>query len=100
MTLDLWGGSWVTGCPTLIIIDWVFGEDRSTIRVGYGLKNMTRIRRFAIGLIKSKATTGISKKMRQLNKNTRAVLDYFKITKNAKNPCIAWRVEGEPISPV
>ena len=28
------------------IIDWVFDEDRSTIRVGYGLENMTRLRRF------------------------------------------------------
>ncbi len=28
------------------IIDWVFDEDRSTIRTGYGPENMTRIRRF------------------------------------------------------
>lgn len=66
------------------IIDWVFDEDRSTIRTGYGPENMTRIRRFVIGLIKSKAVKGISKKMRQLNKNMRAVLDYLKITKNTK----------------
>ncbi len=71
------------------IIDWVFDEDRSTIRTGYGPENMTRIRRFVIGLIKSKAIKGISKKMRQLNKNTRAVLDYLKITNNAKKPCLA-----------
>ncbi len=71
------------------IIDWVFDEDRSTIRTGYGPENMTRMRRFVIGLIKSKAIKGISKKMRQLNKNTRAVLDYLKITNNAKKPCLA-----------
>ncbi len=69
------------------IIDWVFDEDRSTIRTGYGPENMTRLRRFAIGLIKSKVEKGVSKKMRQLNKNTRAVLDYFKITKNTRKPC-------------
>jgi len=71
------------------IIDWVFDEDRSTIRTGYGPENMTRLRRFAIGLIKSKGEKGISKKMWQLNKNTRAVLDYLKIIKNTKKPCAA-----------
>ena len=35
------------------IIDWMFDEDRSTIRTGFGPENMTRLRRFAIGLIKS-----------------------------------------------
>ena len=71
------------------IIDWVFDEDHSTIRTGYGPENMTRLRRFAIGLIKSKVEKGVSKKMRQLNKNTRAVLDYFKITKKTRKPCTA-----------
>ena len=69
------------------IIDWVFDEDRSTIRTGFGPENMTRLRRFAIGLIKSKGCNGISKKMRQLNKKMRAVLDYLKITNNRTKPC-------------
>jgi len=71
------------------IIDWVFDEDRSTIRTGFGPENMTRLRRFAIGLIRSKGAKGISKKMRKLNKNTRAVLDYLKITSNITKPCVA-----------
>ena len=71
------------------IIDWVFDEDRSTIRTGFGPENMTRLRRFAIGLIKSKEIKGVSKKMRQLNKKTRAVLDYLKITNNRTKPCVA-----------
>lgn len=71
------------------IIDWIYDEDRSTIRTGHGPENMTRLRRFAIGLIKSKANKKISKKMRQLNKNTRAVLDYLKITTNDQKPCRA-----------
>jgi len=66
------------------IIDWVYDEDRSTIRVGHGPENMTRLRRFAIGLIKSKAIKNVSKKMRQLNKDIRAVLDYFKMTMNSR----------------
>ncbi len=70
------------------IIDWVFDEDRSTIRTGFGPENMTRLRRFAIGLIKSKEIKGVSKKMRQLNKKTRAVLDYLKITNNRIKPCV------------
>ncbi|MCK5191291.1 MAG: ISAs1 family transposase [Methylococcales bacterium] len=71
------------------IIDWVFDEDRSTIRTGFGPENMTRLRRFAIGLIKSKGEKKISKKMRKLNKNTRPVLDYLKITSNATKPAVA-----------
>jgi len=71
------------------IIDWIYDEDRSTIRTGHGPENMTRLRRFAIGLIKSKANKKISKKMRQLNKNTRSVLDYLKITNSKQKPCKA-----------
>lgn len=71
------------------IIDWIYDEDRSTIRTGYGPENMTRLRRFAVGLVKSKAVKNVSKKMRQLNKNTRAVLDYLKITTNITKTCIA-----------
>ena len=70
------------------IIDWIFDEDRSTIRTGFGPENMTRLRRFAIGLIKSKKIKGVSKKMRKLNKNTRAVLDYLKITNNTTKPYV------------
>lgn len=66
------------------IIDWIYDEDRSTIRTGYGPENITRLRRFAIGLVKSKGIKKISKQMRKMNRNTRAVLDYFKMTKNAQ----------------
>lgn len=66
------------------IIDWIYDEDRSTIRTGHGPENMTRLRRFAIGLVKSKGVKNISKKMRQLNKNTHSVLTYLKIFNNIK----------------
>lgn len=69
------------------IIDWIYDEDRSTIRVGYGPENMTRLRRFAIGLLKSKAVKKISKKMRQLDKDIRAVLGYLRMTNNALKVC-------------
>lgn len=39
------------------IIDWNYDEDRSRIRTGYGPENITRLRRFAIGLLKGRKTT-------------------------------------------
>jgi hypothetical protein len=35
------------------IIDWNYDEDRSRIRTGFGPENITRLRRFAIGVLKS-----------------------------------------------
>jgi hypothetical protein len=46
------------------IIDWNFDEDRSRISVGYGPENITRLRRFAVGLIKSKGVSSVARKMR------------------------------------
>ena len=71
------------------IIDWIYDEDRSTIRTGYGPENVTRLRRFGIGLIKSKGIKNVSKQTRTLNRNVRAVLDYFKMTKNSQKACRA-----------
>jgi len=57
------------------VIDWNFDEDRSRIRTGYGPENTTRLRRFAIGIIKSKKVRSVAQKMRQLNQNVRLVPD-------------------------
>lgn len=65
------------------ILDWNYDEDRSRIRTGYGPENMTRLRRFAIGIIKSKGVKSVPQKMRQLMLNTRMVFDYLKMTDNA-----------------
>lgn len=65
------------------IIDWNFDEDRSRIRIGYGPENISRLRRFAVGLIKSKGVHSVAQKMRQLAMNPRSVLDYLKMTKNS-----------------
>ncbi len=69
------------------IIDWIFDEDRSRIRTGYGPENMTRLRRFAVGLIKSKGVTNVAQKMRQLAMNVRSVLGYLRMTKNSPVSC-------------
>lgn len=64
------------------IIDWNYDEDRSRIRKGHGPENMTRLRRFAIGIIKSKGVRSVAQKMRQLTMNPRMVFDYLKMTRN------------------
>lgn len=66
------------------IIDWNYDEDRSRIRTGHGPENMTRLRRFAIGLLKSKKPKEtIPEKMKKLMLNRRAVFDYLKMTRNS-----------------
>jgi len=79
-------GHWSIENSCHYIIDWNFDEDRSRIRTGYGPENVSRLRRFAVGLIKSKGVRSVSQKMQQLNRNTRAVFDFFRMTKNA-TPC-------------
>jgi hypothetical protein len=44
---------------------------------------MTRLRRFAISIIKSKAGRSVSQKMRQLMLNVRLVFDYLRMTENS-----------------
>ena len=66
------------------IIDWNYDEDRSRISKGYGPENMTRLRRFAVGLIKSKGVSNVAQKMRQLSFTPRSVLDYLKMTGNTQ----------------
>ena len=65
------------------IIDWNFDEDRSRIRTGHGPENTTRLRRFAVGIIKSKGVRSVAQKMRQLNRNTRLVFDFLRMTRNS-----------------
>lgn len=67
------------------VIDWNFDEDRSRIRTGHGPENITRLRRFAVGVIRliSDGKTSISQKMQQLNRNTRLVFDYLRMTSNS-----------------
>ena len=77
-------GHWVIENTCHYIIDWNYDEDRSRIRTGYGPENITRLRRFAVGLIKSKRVKSVAQKMRQLFLNTRAVFDYLKMTRNSQ----------------
>ena len=79
-------GHWSIENSCHYIIDWNFDEDRSRISKGHGPENITRLRRFAVSIIKSKGVRTVAEKMRELNRNTRLVLDYLKMTKNACLP--------------
>lgn len=68
------------------IIDWNYDEDRSRISKGHGPENMTRLRRFAVSVIKSKRVRNVAQKMRELTLNTRLVFDYLKMTRNSCQP--------------
>jgi len=67
------------------IIDWNYDEDRSRIRTGFGPENITRLRRFAIGVLSSfqKPRQSIATMMRNLAFNTRLVFDYLRMTRNS-----------------
>lgn len=67
------------------IIDWNYDEDRGRIRTGFGPENITRLRRFAVGVLKSfqKRRRSIASMMRNLAFNTRLVFDYLRMTQNS-----------------
>jgi predicted transposase YbfD/YdcC len=79
-------GHWSIENSCHYIIDWNYDEDRSRIRIGNGPENITRLRRFAIGVIKSKGVSSVAQKMRQLTRNVRSVFDYLKMTRNSCVP--------------
>jgi predicted transposase YbfD/YdcC len=76
-------GHWSIEDSCHYILDWNYDEDRCRIRTGHGPENITRLRRFAIGIIKSKGVDSVAQKMRQLSFNMRLVFDYLRMTKNA-----------------
>jgi hypothetical protein len=65
------------------ILDWNYNEDRNRIRKGHRPENITKLRRFAIGLIKPKGIRSVAQKMRQLTRNVRLVFDYLRIMGNS-----------------
>lgn len=76
-------GHWCIENSCHYIIDWNYDEDRGRIRTGFGPENVSRLRRFAIGLIKSSTHDGVAQKIRQLCRSPRLVFDYLRMTKNS-----------------
>ena len=75
-------GHWSIENSCHYILDWNFDEDRCRIRTGHGPENISRLRRFAVAIIKSKGLDSVAEKMRQLHRNTRLVFDYLRMSKN------------------
>lgn len=84
-------GHWsVESCHYMI--DWNYDEDRHQIRTGFGPENITRLRRFSIGLLKSRKTKEtIPEMMKKLMLNVRAVFDCLKMTKNSRSETVYGR---------
>ena len=66
------------------ILDWNWDEDRCRLRAGHGPENMTRLRRFAVGLIKANSDDSVAATIDKLARRVRRVFDYFLMTDNAK----------------
>jgi predicted transposase YbfD/YdcC len=76
-------GHWSIENSCHYIIDLNYHEDRCRIHTGHGPENITRLRRFAISIIKSKGVRSVAQKMRQLMLNVRLVFDYLRMTDNS-----------------
>lgn len=76
-------GHWCIENSCHYIIDWNYDEDRGRIRTGFGPENVSRLRRFAIGLIKSSTQDSVAQKIRQLCRSPRLVFAYLRMTINS-----------------
>ena len=76
-------GHWAIENSCHDIIAWNDDEDRSRIRCGHGPENVTRLRRFAVSIIKRKGVRSVAQKMRELTMNIRLVFDYLRMTQNS-----------------
>ena len=66
------------------LLDWNWNEDRCTIRKGHGPDNITCLRRFAAGLIKSISNDSVAATIEKLARNVRRVFDYLRMTENSR----------------
>lgn len=83
--LEINRGHWAIENRCHYVIDWNYNEDRDRIRTGHGPENITRLRRFAVGVIArvSDKTNSIAEQMRRLHRSVRLVFDYLRMTKNS-----------------
>ena len=75
-------GHWCIENPCHDTPDWNYDEDRGRIRTGFGPENISRLRRFAIGVIKSSTQDGVAQTIRRLCRSPRLVFDYLRMTLN------------------
>ena len=77
-------GHWSVENGCHYILDWNWDEDRCTLRKGHGPENLTALRRFAIGVIKSKTRGSVASTIQRLARNVRLVFDYLFMTENSR----------------
>ena len=77
-------GHWGVENGCHYILDWNWDEDRCTIRTGHGPENITALRRFAIGVIRSKSRDTVAATIQRLARNVRLVFDYLRMTGNTR----------------
>lgn len=88
--LEINRGHWTIENRCHYILDWNYDEDRCRIRTQHGPENVSRLRRFAIGLLlRFKGKFSVAEKMRRLNRNIRQVFDYLRMTKNSTKAAMA-----------
>ena len=75
---------WVIEDRCHYLLDWNWDEDRSTIRTGHGPENISRLRRFAIGVIKAISRDSVAATLRKLHRNIRLVFDYLRMTRTSQ----------------
>lgn len=82
-------GHWTIENRCHYLLDWNYDEDRSRIRTGHGPENVTRLRRFALGVIQLvvKGKVSVAEKIRELGRNVRLVFDYLRMTGNTTRRC-------------
>jgi len=77
-------GHWAIENGCHYVLDWNWDEDRRTLRTGYGPENITALRRFAIGVIRSKSRDTVAATIQRLARNVRLVFDYLRMTDNSR----------------
>ena len=77
-------GHWTIENGCHYILDWIWDEDRCTLRTGHGPQNITALRRFAIGAIRSKSRDTVAATIQRLARNVRLVFDYLRMTDNSR----------------
>ena len=77
-------GHWTIENGCHYTLDWNWDEDRCTIRTGHGPANITALRRFVVGAIKSKSRDTVAATIQRLARNARLVFDYLRMTDNSR----------------
>ena len=77
-------GHWAVENGCHYLLDWNWDEDRCTLRTGHGPENITALRRFAIGILKSRSRDTVAATIQRLARNVRLVFDYLRMTNHSR----------------